>query len=138
MTSTGWLLTIAGTAIPIGIAMRKINNDGIWLGLLGIGVGPSVGNLYASDLRRGLTGLGLRMVGGLVTALGLAQAMEGKEGGEALLLTGSGIIIGSALWNLGTIGKSVREFNERHHGVAITPYLDPVNKAGGVEFALKF
>jgi hypothetical protein len=58
--STGLLLSLGSTAIPMGTGVLMQSNGGAWVFLSGIVVGPSVGHFYAGQVVRGLGTAGLR------------------------------------------------------------------------------
>lgn len=112
--------------------------------LIGAGalVGPSVGNFYAGDRRRGGRGILLRLGGGALMYAGIASALSGdgsEAPGTALFLGGATLTGVSALWNISTAPKSAREYN-REHGVAVsvTPRLDPATGQTGAALSVRF
>jgi hypothetical protein len=58
--STGLLLSLGSTTIPMGTGVLMQSTGGAWVFLSGIVVGPSVGHFYAGQVVRGLGTTGLR------------------------------------------------------------------------------
>ena len=58
--STGVLLSLGSTTIPMATGIGMRSGTGAWLFLGGIVVGPSVGHVYAGQVARGLGTMGLR------------------------------------------------------------------------------
>lgn len=64
--TTGLLLSLGSTTVPMGLGIVGGSTGGAWLFLGGIVVGPSVGHFYAGQVTRGLATTGLRAAGAAV------------------------------------------------------------------------
>lgn len=133
---------IGGTLLPIVAGLHLNRLEGPIGSLGGAGVafgylaGPSLGNFYGDDARRGLIGMGLRLGGGLLFATGVVLALDEAFGGDrhpaaGPIMIGSLVVIGgSAIWNVTTAPASVRAYNQRR-GLSIAPIVaDPARGAG--------
>ena len=145
--SNAFLLSVGSTMIPILIG---INKEDILLVAAGSLIGPSIGNFYAGDTRRGISGILLRGGGLLMTTLGIAMYFDDANAtevdddeweygndGEALIYGGLAVIGISAVWDIVMAPTSAREYNKKH-GLSFSPMYDPVNKAAGMSFSYKF
>ena len=143
--SNAFLLSVGSTMIPILIG---INKEDILLVATGSLIGPSIGNFYAGDTRRGISGILLRGGGMLMTTLGIAMNFDDAtevdddeweygNDGEALIYGGLAVIGISAVWDIVMAPTSAREYNKKH-GLSFSPMYDPVNKAAGMNFSYKF
>lgn len=133
-----------GTVSPfVGMALGGIASTGggpdNWseTALAGIGatlfvggwtVGPSLGHIYAEASDQVWTGMGIRATGLVVAGVSqvryLRSTPESERGGGAPLLGLAGLILisGSAVYDVLTAPRSVREYNEAHGlSARITP-----------------
>lgn len=82
----------------------------------GIIAGPAVGYIYGGCARRGLTGMGLRAAGGAVVLALAAAGSSVGEGGGGVILPGigvAGVVVASAIWDMGTVANTVDARNRR-------------------------
>jgi hypothetical protein len=94
-------------------------------GVFGAYIGPSVGNLYAGDWKRGLIGIGVRLAG---TAMAVASVEgEGIDPDRQWLFWGGAVVFASAVvWNLVTVSASVNRYNDRRAlKLEIAPMVAP-------------
>lgn len=112
----------------------------------GAAIGPSMGNFYARDFKRGLTGIGLRLVGAALFASGVAEAMADGNDDEwngdsrdqdALMIGGVALVAGSTLWNILSAPTSARQYNARR-GLSVSPYYIPHNRSYNVALRITF
>jgi len=124
---------IAGTLVPIalGVGMASfIENNTIkkaasFAAVYGLVLGPSFGNFYAKDYLRGMLGVAAR-VGGSIMLLDATRELAGDDVADGLgwddesvslgdtkVLIGSGIILGSAIYNIISSKASVNRFNKK-------------------------
>ena len=68
--TTGLLLSLGSTTVPMGLGVLGGGSGGAWVFLGGLVVGPSVGHLYAGETARGLGTMGLRAAS---AAVGIAS-----------------------------------------------------------------
>lgn len=124
--------SLTNTIIPtVGGSYLYCNTGkGLLLAFYGITIGPSIGNIYSKDYKRGFAGIGLRL---FLEYIILQEAI-----GEAISLVGDGsnystttpvhqkficcMIFGSAIYNIVTAPKSAREFNFEHK-FSVTPRI---------------
>lgn len=107
--------------------------------------GPSSGNLYAKDGKRGYTGIAIRSLSAAFFFFS-AEALfrEGQSGADhelmvTLLYGNFFLLIGSAAWNIQSAPASVREYNERYfQRYSITPLINPERKMAGLQLSLRF
>lgn len=144
-------LSLGATLIPcvVGISVESEENDvGFWsLIVPGITVGPSVGHLYASQWKRGLTTAGLRL--GILGA-GIIAFHLATDNGDILDRFEDAMIVGGAttialaahaLYDIATAQESAKKYNESltTSGKAyIVPRIDAKNKCYGVSFVYSF
>lgn len=64
--TTGLLLSLGSTTVPMGLGILGGSTGGAWVFLGGLVVGPSVGHIYAGQVARGLGTAGLRAAGAAV------------------------------------------------------------------------
>lgn len=126
-------MALGHTLIPIGAGLLlgtagDSNVEGVQLisavGLMTYGglVGPSMGNFYAKDYRRGGLGIAMRVVGTAMVAHSIGKAMswgnddeaEGPAPDQWMGTAGSFLVLGSAVWNIFTAASSAEAYNEKH------------------------
>ncbi len=154
-------LALGSTLIPTGLgsylAYKGDNNGtasvqgiGIGMAVAGVLVGPSVGNFYAGDSRRGVNGILLRGGGALLSLIGATMVMESIDwnceedcsdnntGGADVLFLYSGLVLisGSAIWNIVTAPTSAKEFNRR--SVTFSPFINPRSRTAGINVGYQF
>ncbi len=148
---TAKMLTVAvpAGAIALGslLLSNEINTTGVILIAGGIIVAPSAGNFYAQNPESVVKGIGTRLLGGglaavggylsLVEALGRAFGGPGHSGvqftGAILFLGGSGLIVYSFFYDLFNSPKNVEKYNNANQdkSFAISPTYFPKEKAPG-------
>lgn len=98
-------------------------------------IGPSIGHLYAGKLIT--PGLGVRAVGYLLT-MAAFESSSGEDG-LGLAVIGISCIVGGAIHDIATAGRSAREYNFEHAKRTLAPTLAPVTTNGqtaGVQVGL--
>lgn len=108
----------------------------------GLMIGPSTGNIYANDWKRGFNGFLFRALG--IGAMIMSKTYSGEhlDGGarpnsygsgsslqatDVVLVAGIAIFSGGILYNFVTTDQSVREYNKRVRqgiGVRLAPSID--------------
>ena len=118
--SRALLYSLGGTVVPTAVGATAGNVElGAVLVLLGVGLGPSLGHFYAGNEDQALVGIGLRVGGGTLGALGAASALnsilveEGGGGAAALLLVSGITVLISAGYDVLTAGDAAREYGHR-------------------------
>ena len=132
-------LSLLGTLIPMlaGFAMAGSDSydasgeTGAILIYTGLYIGPSLGFFYAGRTGRGLASCGLRNGIGLVTLVGafaicgpMDYCDDSEAGVAAVMLLGGAIgVLSSAIYDIATIQRTVRERNEKElaRRVALVP-----------------
>lgn len=124
---------IAGTLIPVAMGIgstllfenKTIETTGSVMAVYGLVMGPSMGNFYARDYLRGMLGVAARVGGGYLM-LDATRELAGNDVADALgwddeavkltktkVLIGSGLILGSAIYNIVSAKASVHRYNEK-------------------------
>ncbi len=148
-------LSLVNTFLPAGIGILSIlsynhsiktgdeDPDILFVGLSGIAeiaygviAGPSIGNLYAKDELRGISGMFIRGAGATILLVSWYSSPQSKGG----ILIGSGLILGSAVYNISSAAKLVEKYNRIHVGKAqvfITPAFSVFPAKMGIQVTLK-
>ncbi len=122
------------TLVPIagGYLLHRHSGEtgqsiGSVMGAYGFVVGPSMGNYHANDNTRGMAGVVFRTAGTVFAGAGLFHNFYANEsrnadpGRQVFLYLG----ISSALWNLFSIGQSLRDYpiqQRRLKSAPLRPY----------------
>jgi len=121
--ASAYLVTIAATSIPVTISALASDNiddhhpgQQAAFGIIGLGallLGPSAGHWYVGE---GLTtGLSLRVTG--AAGIGMLVLTDPHANNPGLLITGGivsvGLIEAGMIWDLVTLPRSVRRYNQR-------------------------
>ncbi len=142
-TSTGIGLALANIAIPTYLGGRMVHaesNESLGMFLLGYGVllGPSMGNFYAADYKRTITGATIRLALGLLASAVTTSGTWDENGSsqeETILLFSLLGSVATAVWNIATVPTSVREYNRKHQqNFGLQPVVNPHSG----EFAMRF
>jgi hypothetical protein len=142
-------VSLLGTAAPIVMASAlnkastSTRNNGLIGSLVlgGLFIGPSTGQFYAGSAATGFAGIGIRGVGGLIAAVGLANAAgqvfcsencgDGDDG-AGFMLAGFLTYIGGAIYSFYDASAAAGRYNARLQDpdFGIIPTLAP-DPAGG-------
>lgn len=133
----GIAIAVANTLVPAVLALQPFSGDDdmTWL-LIGTAyswvVGPFPGLAYAGNTKRGLKGMGVRLVSLFVFHGMLATTWKwnnfGPESGPTPMIVlplAAGVI--SSIWDMAAIPSAVREYNER---LAVSPTLGANGRVG--------
>lgn len=142
------LYSLGGTLVPVllGAGMDRERDD-IRLPLLatGIFIGPSIGHFYAENTSQALTGIGIRLGGGALGALGfgaaLSASLEGDSGGggAVLLLVGGLTVLVSMGYDIFTADNAARDYNQAHGlSVQAAPTVGPRGEQVGLALRVSF
>lgn len=144
--ATGLLLSVGSTVLPTVVGVMSLHRESnIALGtmLLGYGgiLGPSMGNFYAGDKKRGMIGTAIRLgawllVSGVTT--GGTWDENGSTAEEKAILGALIVSFGTAVWNIATVPASVRQYNlQQREKFSLQPLLDPLEHAIGLNLAIR-
>jgi hypothetical protein len=134
------LLSLGATAgPPVAVALIVGDRDGNgqyqhldWTVLVSGMIGPSVGHIYAGKvLTPGLVVRTLGFGAVVIAAIDRSNAGTNEDKSLGLLLIGSGCAIGGVIYDLVTVGTSVRDYNFEHAKRRMLPTIAPVVGAGG-------
>ncbi|WP_148898062.1 hypothetical protein [Fodinibius salinus] len=120
--------TFSSLGAGIGTVAITENNtletSGAMLAVYGLVAGPSTGNFYAKDFRRGFIGLAARTTGAILM-VDATREIFGNDFADALtvddkevsltdtkILIGELLVLGSIAYNIITVQKSVTEYNQ--------------------------
>ncbi|MBA2542091.1 MAG: hypothetical protein H0V17_20795 [Deltaproteobacteria bacterium] len=136
-------LSFGGTAASWGALLAggySANYGLLFVGSVGALLGPSIGNWYAHE---GFTrGLGIRLVGLGVAALGVLVALDsGFEGGEdrkvdVILVISAGLFVAGTIDDIATAPFAARKYNARFENVTVVPTAN--EHGGGVSLIGRF
>jgi hypothetical protein len=134
-------LSFLGTAVPVAVTLAGGSDAMIAPGIL---LGPLAGYVYAGEAGRGLEQVVVRVgvIGGTV-ALVMAICSAGCDiiwGDDNGALWVAGLValsgmVGTtvmAAYDIGRVGRVVRERNERLAAVAVRPVVRPADRAAGL------
>lgn len=136
---------ISGTLLPIAMGIgsailienKTVETTGSLLAVYGLMMGPSGGNFYAEDYLRGMLGVAARLGGGYLL-LDATRELAGDDVADALgwdnesvsltdtkILIGSGLIVGSAIYNIISAKASVERYNAKQgYTIGVAPGVE--------------
>ena len=142
------LYSLGGTLVPVafGAGMdRERDNIRIPLWIFGAFMGPSLGHFYAENTSQALIGIGIRLGGGALGALGfgaaLSASLEGNSGGggAVLLLVGGLTGLVSMGYDIFTADDAARDYNEAHGlNAQVAPTVGPRGEQVGLALRVSF
>jgi len=140
------LYSLGGTVVPTVVGAKAGDAElGATLVFLGLGLGPSLGHLYADNTDQALVGIGIRVGGGALGALGAAAALnaslEGNSGGGGAALFYAGVLTSlvSAGYDIFTADDAARDYNEAHGlSVQAAPTVGPRGEQVGLALRVSF
>jgi hypothetical protein len=114
---------------------------GLVVGSAGLILGPGAGHAYAKQSSRALGGTAIRVTGGglfLMGCLTLNPFDDSSSGAGFLIVTGSSMVVISAIYDLATVGRSVDEYNHSlgFSDLRIAPTYFASHKAPGLMLTL--
>jgi len=152
-TAVRWSLGATFAPVVIGglIALSGVSGSGdddnapiifglgiSWAGLI---FGPSAGHFYAHKCGRGWAGAGIRALSGFVVMGGAGATTFSNSGGAIVFVVFGGVIyLSSAIYDIATVGKSIKEYNTKH-GLTyfqISPSYCSKEKTVGLSLSLRF
>lgn len=146
-------VTIGGGLVLKGVQGNMHGNAqiafiaaGASVGGLGLLIGPAVGHIYA-ERPHPMSGMGLRILAGVIGGAGTAGVGIAASFGDTDLsaiipiatVTGA-VIMASAIYDIGTAGRSARRYNERN-GLAnwhLQPQYFAQQEAMGLKLSVSF
>lgn len=139
-------LSLGGTAVPLLASTLETDaHDKAGLWVVGLGLGPSLGNAYAENRTRVTRALKIRGIGASVMGTGLVLGVASVFGGErawnvarGVMGVGLGTVAAGAVYDIATAPLSAKEFNETHDlSARATPVVDPRAKQVGVALRVR-
>lgn len=140
------LLPVAAGAVMIAASddESSLNTAGAILASSGLYIGPAVGYWYGGASGRGWKGVGIRLGTGLVAGLAITLICTSGDCGyfdndsgsttavSLVALAATGVILGSAIYDLAKVKSHVRKANEaklRDSGASLSvlPVVSPAN-----------
>jgi hypothetical protein len=132
-------IAVTNTTLAVGTGLGAValfNNGtiqktGALLTVYGILAGPSTGNFYANDYPRGFAGLAVRTTGAYLMIDATRElfgntfadelGVDSKEGSltDTKMIIGGALVLGSAIYNILSTTRSVREYNQGQPRFAI-------------------
>ena len=142
-------LSIGATVLPMAagaaIASRTQRASGNALMVTGVLAGPMIGAWYGGTLSSSWSGALLRTGGVAIAAAGISGCASGTHslagcspGDETAMFTGAVLALGSAVYELATVGDRVREHNEAEARAMVLPLFSPSMRSVGVEVVVGF
>ena len=149
--NTAFLCSLIGTVVPVGYGLlaRGVSggssgygNGSLYVAWLGALVGPSLGYIYGGRAGRGFLSIGFRAA--VITIM--AAIMMGYDepwDNPFVGLTGVGIFAGSALFDLISVKRAVRNHNDavrarKGMSVSVAPFVLRREKCAGLNIGLSF
>ncbi len=142
----GMLLSVGSTVLPTVVGVMSLHRESnIALGtmLLGSGgiMGPSMGNFYAGDKKRGMIGAAVRL-GAWLLVSGVTTGGTWDENGssaEEITILGALIVsFGTAVWNIAIVPVSVRQYNlQQREKFSLQPMINPPEQSIGLNLAIR-
>lgn len=139
-------LSVGGTAAPLLASMRATDaHDRAGLWAIGLGFGPSLGNVYAENRTRVTRALKIRGIGASVMGSGMVLGVASVFGGEraktaalGVVGVGLGTVAGGALYDIATAPLSAKDYNEAHDlSAQATPVVGPQAKQVGLALSVR-
>ena len=113
--------------------------------LTGLLVGPATGFWYGHIGGKAWPGLAIRTGGLVLLAAGAAGCIQGSDvtlacsGGEsAAILGGTILVLGSAIYDMATVGRKVRAHNAAAARAMVVPLFSPSRRSVGAEVVVGF
>jgi hypothetical protein len=136
-------LSIVGTLAPIGL-MASGDETLIGGGVIASFFTPSLGHWYAGKFAT--AGMAARGVGGGLMIAGVAIALDqcGFEGscdstaGTVLALTGAGLYVGGAIWDIATASRTAEDWNAANFRITPTAVPSASGPSPGVSITGEF
>ena len=155
--AVGGVLMLHGQRVsPIGFSQGSGQTDdaetmaGLAIGSVGIVVGPGVGHAYAGKIGRFWGGVAVRVAAVGLTVVMASSSSSGNSNLSSLddqitqiviaFVVGGSICLGSAIYDIATVGNSVEEYNEEHGfgNLTLKPTYIASHKAPGLLLRLTF
>ena len=123
---------------------------GFAIGSVGIVLGPGVGHAYAGKIGRFWGGVAVRVAAVGLTVVMASSSSSGNSNLSSLddqitqiviaFVVGGSICLGSAIYDIATVGNSVEEYNEEHGfgNLTLKPTYIASHKAPGLLLRLTF
>lgn len=146
--SATWLAigsTLAPAVAGVVIAQRTSSRAGSALLVTGLVAGPAIGAWYGNTLSDSWSGMLLRAGGVAIAAAGASGCSSGarsladcRSGDQTALVGGAALALGSAIYEVATLGDRVREHNAAVARAMVLPLFSPSMREAGIEIVVGF
>lgn len=156
--NTAWQSSLACTVMPVAAGIALASDDGgrgstrtaagVGIASLGILCGPGVGHLYAGNEDSFAKGLIVRGAAGAVAVYSMSKFeinIWGNDDNDNSLptlgiLVGTAVLVGSAINDIRTAGKSAERYNDQHgfSQINLQPCYFAKLEAAGVLLSTRF
>jgi len=142
--------SLAVTAIPIAVGAvlaTGSSGQGGGIAFMGIWFGPAVGYWTNGIASRSVPGLLIRTGGALIVAVGQIAPVafpaetttHSSDGGaNALVWCGTVLVLGSAIYDIATVDRKVREHEKTLSSLTIAPLFSAKGRSAGLQVAFRF
>jgi hypothetical protein len=144
--SSTWL-SLGATLVPAAAGIAIGNNSsatGAGLVFGGMVVGPAAGYWSGHIGGKALSGLLIRTGGLVLMAAGSSSCFKNSynsfcnNGASAAVIGGALVVLGSAAYDIATVGKKVRANNGALARASVVPLFSPSERRVGVEVVVGF
>ena len=146
---TATWIAVGATVLPMAagaaLSSRAQGGSGTALWVTGVLAGPMIGDWYGGTLSSSWSGALLRTGGLAIAAAGASGCSGGTHslsgcsaGEETAMLGGAALAVGSALYEIITVGDRVREHNDAEARAMVLPLFSPSRRSVGVEVVVGF
>jgi len=146
---TATWIAVGATVLPMAagaaLSSRAQGGSGTALWVTGVLAGPMIGDWYGGTLSSSWSGALLRTGGLAIAAAGASgcgggtRSLSGCSAGEETAMLGGAVLaVGSALYEIITVGDRVREHNDAEARAMVLPLFSPSRRSVGVEVVVGF
>jgi len=142
-------IAVGATVLPMAagaaLSSRTQGGSGTALWVTGVLAGPMIGDWYGGTLSTSWSGALLRTGGLAIAAAGASgcgggtRSLSGCSAGEETAMLGGAVLaVGSAVYEIITVGARVREHNDAEARAMVLPLFSPSMRSVGVEVVVGF
>ena len=142
-------IAVGATVLPMAagasLPSRTQGGSGTALWVTGVLAGPMIGDWYGGTLSTSWSGALLRTGGLAIAAAGASgcgggtRSLSGCSAGEETAMLGGAVLaVGSAVYEIITVGARVREHNDAEARAMVLPLFSPSMRSVGVEVVVGF